>query len=56
MGITILLAIAASHRSVRTSIDKVNERINQFEVNLRERMARIEATMESTGESRQPQD
>ena len=114
MGIAILIALATSHRSLRASIDKLNDRINQveaslnerinqvherinqveaslnerinqvheritqaearlnerinlfeatlttrmkcLEVNLRERMVRIEAKTESTGESRQPQD
>ena len=41
MGIAILIAHGTSLRSIRTSIDKLNERINQVEASLNERINQV---------------
>ena len=45
MGIAILIAHGTSLRSIRTSIDKLNERINQVEASLNERINQVEASL-----------
>ena len=51
-GIVVLIAIAASNRSlrgeicqIRTGMEKLNERFNQLETSLTERMHRIEVEL-----------
>ena len=68
-GIVVLIAIATSHRSLReemrvengqlrAAIEKLNERINQLETSLterlyrlRERLARVEGTLDAVRDS-----
>ncbi|MYJ75975.1 MAG: hypothetical protein F4089_13180 [Gammaproteobacteria bacterium] len=52
-GIAILVAIATSNRSIRVEIKelrahvyRLEERINQLEVHLRERLGRVEGTLD----------
>ncbi len=51
MGLTILLAIGASHRNLQARIDKQGEQLSEQMSRLRERMAHLEGLLEGLREA-----
>ena len=57
-GIVVLIAIATSNRSLRaeisqlrTGMEKLSERMNRIEIELRERLARVEGILDAIRDS-----